>query len=141
MLNDGLKLTGKLSIAINNEVVQEIPNVVVTDGKGYVASRMKDATATAMSHMAIGTDSTAAAASDSDLGNESGRVSLTSTTVTDNEVEYVATFGAGTGTGAITEAGILNAASSGTLLCRTVFSVVNKGAADSMTITWTVTVS
>jgi hypothetical protein len=141
MLNDGLKLTGKLSIAINNEVVQEIPNVVVTDGKGYVASRMKDATATAMSHMAIGTDSTAAAASDSALGSESGRVSLTSTTVTNNEVEYVATFGAGTGTGAITEAGILNASSSGTLLCRTVFSVVNKGAADSMTITWTVTVS
>jgi hypothetical protein len=141
MLNDGLKLTGKLSIAINNEVVQEIPNVVVTDGKGYVASRMKDATATAMSHMAIGTGSTAAAASDSALGSESGRVSLTSTTVTDNEVEYVATFGAGTGTGAITEAGILNASSSGTLLCRTVFSVVNKGAADSMTITWTVTVS
>lgn len=141
MLNDGLKLTGKLSIAINNEVVQEIPNVVVTDGKGYVASRMKDATATAMSHMAIGTGSTAAAASDSALGNEAGRVSLTSTTVTDNEVAYVATFGAGTGTGAITEAGILNASSSGTLLCRTVFSVVNKGAADSMTITWTVTVS
>jgi hypothetical protein len=59
MLNDGLKLTGKLSIAINNEVVQEIPNLVVTAGKGYVASRMKDATATAMSHMAIGTGSTA----------------------------------------------------------------------------------
>ena len=76
MLNDGLKLTGKLSIAINNEVVQEIPNVVVTDGKGYVASRMKNATATAMSHMAIGTGSTAAAASDSALGSESGRVSL-----------------------------------------------------------------
>ena len=141
MLNDGLKLTGKLSIAINNEVVQEIPNVVVADGKGYVASRTKNATATAMSHMAIGTGSTAAAASDSALGSESGRVSLTSTTVTNNEVEYVATFGAGTGTGAITEAGILNASSSGTLLCRTVFSVVNKGAADSMTITWTVTVS
>lgn len=141
MLNDGLKLTGKLSIAINNEVVQEIPNLVVTTGKGYVASRMKDATATAMSHMAIGTGSTAAAASDSALGTEAGRVTLTSTTVSANEVEYVATFAAGTGTGAITEAGILNASSSGTLLCRTVFSVVNKGSADAMTITWTVTVS
>jgi len=141
MLNDGLKLTGKLKIAINGDTVQEIPNVVVSDGKDYVASRMKDATATAMSHMAIGTDSTAASSSDTALGTESGRVSLTSTTVTNNEVEYVATFGAGTGTGAITEAGILNAASSGTLLCRTVFSVVNKGASDSMTITWTVTVS
>jgi hypothetical protein len=141
MLKDGLKLTGKLKIAINGDTVQEIPNVVVTDGKEYVASRMKDATATAMSHMAIGTDSTAASASDAALGSEAGRVSLTSTTVTSNEVEYVATFGAGTGTGAITEAGILNASSSGTLLCRTVFSVVNKGSADSMTITWTVTVS
>jgi hypothetical protein len=141
MLKDGLKLTGKLKIAINGDTVQEIPNVVVTDGKEYVASRMKDATATAMSHMAIGTDSTAASASDAALGAEAGRVSLTSTTVTSNEVEYVATFGAGTGTGAITEAGILNASSSGTLLCRTVFSVVNKGSADSMTITWTVTVS
>lgn len=141
MLKDGLKLTGKLKIAINGNTVQEIPNLVVTDGKEYVASRMKDATATAMSHMAIGTGSTAAAAGNAALGNEAGRVALTSTTVTNNEVAYVATFGAGTGTGAITEAGILNASSNGTLLCRTVFSVVNKGSADSMTITWTVTVS
>jgi len=141
MINDNLKLKGRLKVAINGETVKEIDNVVVSDGKGYVASRMKDATATAMSHMAIGTDSTAASASDAALGSEAGRVSLTSTTVTSNEVEYVATFGAGTGTGAITEAGILNASSSGTLLCRTVFSVVNKGSSDSMTITWTVTVS
>ena len=141
MLKDGLKLTGKLSIAINNKIVREVPNLVVTDGKEYVASRMKDTTADAMSHMAIGTGSTAAAASNAALGAEAGRVSLASTTVTANEVEYVATFAAGTGTGAITEAGILNAGSAGDLLCRTVFSVVNKGASDSMTITWTVTVS
>jgi hypothetical protein len=56
-------------------------------------------------------------------------------------VTYVASFGAGTGTGAVTEAGILNASSGGTLLCRTEFSVVNKGANDSMSITWTITVS
>jgi hypothetical protein len=56
-------------------------------------------------------------------------------------VTYVASFGAGTGTGAVTEAGILNASSGGTLLCRTEFSVVNKGADDSMSITWTITVS
>ena len=94
-----------------------------------------------MSHMAIGTGTTAAAAGNSALGSEAGRVALTSTTVSSNAVAYVATFPAGTGTGAITEAGILNASSSGTLLCRTVFSVVNKGSADAMTITWTVTVS
>jgi len=141
MINDDLKLKGKLAISLNGEVVQEVDNLVVTAGKGYVASRMKDATATAMSHMAIGSGSTAAAASDTALGNELGRVSLTSTTVSSAVVTYVATFGAGTGTGAVTEAALLNASSSGTMLCRTVFSVVNKGSADSMTITWTVTVS
>jgi hypothetical protein len=141
MINDGLKLKGKLAIALNGEVVQEVDNLVVTAGKGYVASRMKDATATAMSHMAIGSGSTAAAAGNTALGSELGRVSLSSTAVSAAVVTYTATFAAGTGTGAVTEAALLNASSSGTMLCRTVFSVVNKGSADSMTITWTVTVS
>jgi len=145
MINDTIKVTGELKITVTkpdgNTHETVVPNIVVTDGKEYIASRMKDATATAMSHMAIGTDSTAAAAGDSTLGTEAGRVSLTSTTVTSNAVAYVATFGAGTGTGAITEAGIFNASSSGTLLCRTVFSVINKGAADTLGITWTVTVN
>ena len=139
--NDGLKLKGKLAISLNGKIIQEVDNLVVTAGKGYVASRMKDATATAMSHMAIGSGSTAAAASDTALGNQLGRVALTSTTVSNAVVTYVASFPAGTGTGAVTEAAILNASSGGTMLCRTVFSVVNKGAQDSMTVTWTVTVS
>ena len=144
--NDKSKATGKLIVEIKNDkgvVVEtrEVKNLVVDDGLEFIASRMKDATATAMSHMAIGTGSTAAAAGNTALGTEAARQALTSTTVTANAVAYVASFGAGTGTGAITEAGILNAASSGTLLCRTVFSVVNKGASDSMTITWTVTIS
>lgn len=136
-----MAMKGRLTIALNDEVVQEVDNLVVTTGKAYVASRMKDATATAMSHMAIGTGSTAAAASDTALGSESARVALTSTTVSGADITYVATFGAGTGTAAITEAAVLNASSSGTMLCRTVFAVVNKGASDSMTITWTVTAS
>lgn len=145
MINDTIKVTGELKITVTkpdgniHETV--VPNIVVTDGKEYIASRMKDATATAMSHMAIGTGTTAAAAGDSALETEAGRVALTSTTVTSNAVAYVATFAAGTGTGAITEAGILNASSSGDLLCRTVFSVINKGAADTLGITWTVTVN
>ena len=114
---------------------------MVTAGLGYIASRMKEATADAMTHMAIGTGTTAAAAGQTALVTEAARQSLTSTTVSSNTVEYVAAFAAGTGTGAITEAGVLNAASGGTMLCRTVFSVVNKGASDSMTITWTITIS
>lgn len=141
MLNSELKLTGHVSIAINDEVVQEIPNLVVTSGKGYVASRMKDTSETAMSHMAVGTSNTAAAAGQTALLNEIGRTATSSITVTNNQIVYVASFGAGSGTGALTEAGIFNASSGGTMLCRTVFAVVNKQSSDGMTITWTITAS
>lgn len=146
MIQDSIKMTGELRITVTSpdgNITQEtvVPNLVVTAGKNFIASRMKDTTASAMSHMAIGTGSTAAAAGNTALGSEAGRVALTSTTVTANAVAYVATFGAGTGTGAITEAGLFNASSSGTMLCRTVFSVINKGAADTLGITWTVTVN
>ena len=141
MLHDNFKMTGHLSISINDAVVQEVPNLVVTDGKEYVASRMKDTTKAAMSHMAIGSGSTAAAAGDSALGSQADRNALTSTTVSGSAVTYVATFAAGEGTGAITEAGLFNASSAGDMLCRTVFAVVNKGVSDSMTITWAVAVS
>jgi hypothetical protein len=141
MITEILKLTGHVTVALNGEVVQEIPNLVVTAGKGYVASRMKDTTASAMSHMAVGTGATAAAAGDTALGAEAGRVTLTSSTVSGSGITYSATFPAGTATGALTEAGITNASSSGTLLCRTVFSVVNKQASDAMTISWLVQAS
>ena len=143
MFQDGMKFSGKLTIFVNDEVVKEVDNLVVTAGKGYVASRMKDTTASAMSHMAIGTGSTAAAAGDTALGSEAARVALTSTSVSGSVVTYAATFGANVpnSAAAITEAGLFNASSGGTLLCRTVFSVVNKGTSDTMTISWAVTVS
>ena len=141
MIVDNFKLTGKLKIELNDEVVAEVPNIVVNDGKDFVASRMKDTTDAAMSHMAIGSGNTAAAAGDTALGTQLDIQSLTSTTVSTNTVTYAATFGAGDGTGAVAEAGVFNAASSGTMLCRSVFSVVNKAAGDSMTVTWVITIS
>ena len=140
MINDDLKITGHVSIALNDEVVREVPNLVVTDGKKWVADRMNNAN-TVMTHMAVGTGTTAAAAGDTTLDSESDRNALTSTTVTDNAVAYVATWAAGDATAALTEAGIFDASSGGDCLARTVFSVVNKGASDSLTITWTITVS
>ena len=139
-------MTGDLKIVLTDENgqikhEQEIKNLVVTTGKNFIASRMKDTTEDAMSHMAIGSGTTAANVADTALETSLGRVSLTSTTVTNNNVAYVAVFPAGTGTGAVTEAGLFNASSGGDMLCRTVFSVINKGAADTLGITWTVTVN
>lgn len=137
---------GVLNIVLRDEsgAVKEdvtVENLVVDTGLAYIASRMAGTSENVMSHMAVGDGTTNPAAGDTALESQLGRVALTSTTVTDNAVEYVATFGAGTGTGAVTEAGIFNASSGGTMLCRTEFAVINKGASDSMTITWTVTIS
>jgi len=142
MINDKLALTGALTIAINDVVVQETNNLVVTAGKEWVADRMANAN-TVMTHMAIGTGTTAAAAGNTALVTELDRNVLTVSggTVSANTIQYACTWAAGDGTGAITEAGIFDAATGGDMLARTVFAVVNKGAADSMTITWTITVS
>ena len=140
MLSSNINLTGQVTVSLNNNVIREINNIVVTSGKNYVADRMKN-NSTVMSHMATGTGTTAAAAGQTALVTEAGRVALASTGISGAVVTYTATFPAGTATGALTEAAVLNASSGGTMLCRTVFSAVNKGANDAMTITWTITAS
>ena len=143
-----VKATGQLNIKVTSASGQVkenivVPNLVVTVGKEWIAARMKDGGPVQMSNMAVGSGSTAAVVGNTGLEAELGRVALTTAggTVAGAVVTYEATFPAGTGTGAITEAGILNAGSGGTLLCRTVFNVVNKGNDDTLSITWTVTIS
>ena len=147
MINDSLKLKGELNIVVkdkdgNVKEQRHEKNLVVSAGLEFICSRMAGTSAGVMSHMAVGSGSTAAAAGDTDLGSLLGsREALDSTTASTNTITYVASFEAGDGTGAITEAGIFNAATAGTMLCRTVFAVVNKGADDTMSITWTITLS
>jgi hypothetical protein len=147
MINDQIYPKGQLNILLTGsdgkvKVNETVKNLVVDAGKGWIAARMTEASIPdEMSHMAVGTDNTAAAGGQTTLVTENARVALSTTTISTNTVEYVATFGAGTGTAALVEAGILNAGSGGTLLCRTVFSVVNKGADDTLTITWTITIN
>jgi len=145
-----LKMTGKLDIVVydadgNIKEQREVPNIVTTAGKTFIASRMAGTASAVMGWMEVGTGTTAAAVGDTTLQTVvSGSRTATSVsggTASTNTVVYATTFPAGTGTGALTEAGIFNASSAGTMLCRTVFSVINKGASDSMTITWTVTIN
>lgn len=145
-MNELLNATGQVSVEVygpdgNLKEKAHIPNLVVQVGRDYIASRMKDATETVMSHMSVGEDNTSPAIGNTALGTEIGRVALDSTTVNNNVVTYVATFPAGTGTGGLEEAGIFNDATAGTMLCRTTFAIVNKAAADSMVITWAITIS
>jgi len=89
-LNELFKLTGKVHVTLTNErgevIEQRATNLVVTTGKNFTASRMVGTTSGVMSHMAIGAGTTAAAASDTALGSELGRVALTASTSTNNVV-------------------------------------------------------
>lgn len=145
-LRSGVKAIGKVRIEIYGpdgrlKSCDTVPNLVVTVGLQHIADQMSDQGNAAMTHMAVGTGTTAAAASDTALVTELDRNVLDSTTQSGAGVIYVAAWAAGDGTGALTEAGIFNQASGGVMLCRTVFSVKNKGAGDSMTLTWTITFS
>ena len=151
MINDSIKITGDVNIVVRGpdgkvKDNRDIKNLVVTAGKGFIAASMLKTTSNtpaAMSHMELGTGTTAAAIGNTALETpiSASRVTLTSATNNDAVTTYVANFPAGTGTGAVTEAGIFNNSSGGTMLCRSVFSVVNKGADDTMSITWAITVS
>lgn len=145
---ENLKASGQLHVVLtgpDGQVKEDhlLKNLVVDTGLNFIVNRMKDANATVMSHMTLGTGTTAPAAGNLTLETEiaGARVALTSTNVTSNQITYIASFAAGVGTGAVTESGIFNASTSGTMLCRTVFPVVNKQSGDSMTVTWTVTVN
>lgn len=95
-----------------------------------------------MSHIAIGTGTTAAAVGQSALiaqiAIKSATYSHSSGTKT---FTLTATFSPGVGTGAITEAGVFNAASGGIMLDRVVFAVINKSSADTLNVTFTFTLS
>lgn len=145
-MNEQIKAQGKLHILLKSEdgtvlVDKTVPNLVVSVGRNFIASRIAGNATPVMSHMAVGTSATAPAIGNTTLGAEVGRVAITSGTASSSDVTYIATFGAGVGTGALVEAGLFNAASLGTMLCRTTFAVVNKGASDTLQITWTVSVT
>ena len=146
MFSEYITMKGELDIAVFNEETQtytdkrRVENLVVQVGKNFIASRMIQATDAVMSHMAIGSGTLTPASSDTTLTTEVARVAITSATIADNVVTYVALFPAGTGTGPLTEAGIFNSGATGTMLSHTTFAVVNKGANDTVSITWSITV-
>ena len=147
MINEELKLSGDVALVLkdkngNVKESREIHNLVVSSGLTFICSRMAGTSADVMSHMALGSGTTAASSGQTDLVSILGsREALDSTSASSNTITYVSSFEAGEGTGAVTEAGVFNAASSGTMLCRTVFAVVNKAADDTMSVTWTITLT
>lgn len=120
------------------------PNTIQLAGHAHVADQLSAASETAMGFMGIGTGS-GQGTGDTTLGTEINRNTLESGYPSqgaggnDYQVIYKGFWTAGTGTGAITEAGIFNmiTVDAGKMLAYQSFSVINKGASDKLTITWT----
>lgn len=151
MFIDNINAKGSLTLTLtdadgNVKSEQNVKNLVVSVGLSHLAQRAINNAVAVMSHMALGSGTVPAALGNTTLGTEAGRTALQSssnvtTNVSNDSVQFIASFGAGVATGAITEAGIFNAASAGDMLCRTVFNVVNKDANDTLTVTWKVVLS
>jgi len=147
-MKQGLNIVGHGRAVLRDELgaikeLREFDNVFTDAGDAHVADQMASTPGEdVISDMAVGTVTTTLTAGDTQLGGELDRNTLTSFTQgaggDDNKVVYVGDWAAGDGTGAITEAGIMNAhtADSGTMLCAQTFSVINKGAADTLQITY-----
>jgi hypothetical protein len=152
MDNEMIKLSGSVDVKLfgpDGQIKQQHKehNLVVTVGKTYLATWLAAASQAGkfMSYMGLGTGSTAAASGDTALTTEmSGGGYARQIGVLSNSTNVwtnTATFSPGVGTGAITEAGLFSAVTTGTMFAHQVFSAYNKQAGDTLIFTWSVTFS
>ena len=122
---------------------QTVHNLIVTAGVAAIVSRLASSPGSAVpTHGGVGTGTTAAVAGNTVLETPlSSRVALTSNTASAGVLTMVQDYAAGVSTGAITEAGIFSASTNGTMFSRAVFTVINKAAGDTLSITWTYTLT
>ena len=123
--------------------VREKENDIVNSGldwlKEFAFDSFNPTTLNRMSHIAIGTGTTAVDPTDTALQTELVREAFEGYTAGGTGVMTVeVTFAAGVGTGAITEVGVFNDDPGGEMWNRVVFSAVNKAAGDSLKVTVTV---
>jgi len=113
-------------------------NTVTTAGLAGIADQLlASPSLNKPTHMAVGTGT----GGTTSLTTELDRNALTSKTRATATVTMVGDWAAGDGTGALTEAGVFDAASAGNMWLYTTFSVVNKGASDTFSIDWDLTIS
>ncbi len=124
----------------DGELKQEVTlhNTITTSGKNGAADQiLSGPTLGKPTHMAVGSGTPGSNA----LGAEIDRNALLTKTRSGAVVTMTATWAPGDGTGALVEAGIFDASSSGNMWCSATFPVVNKSAGDTLSLSWTLTFS
>jgi hypothetical protein len=113
-------------------------NLIVDAGLELLMYVIESAVPTRPSHMAIGDDNTASAASMTALqGTEHQRVALDSTTRVGKTLSYAATLGGALGADkSVGEFGIFNDAAAGTMLARFVTAIFTLNDGGELDVTW-----
>ncbi len=144
---NGVAMKGQWTITLQSGDVERVikgPNVICTNGKEFLSSFLYSAALAASTftckYVAIGTDATAEAAAQTALGTELTRQTGVVSYVSNQMYVVTATFPSGTGTGSIVEYGLLSTATAGTMLSRTVQTLLAKGANDSLTAVLQITI-
>lgn len=146
-MQDNFKLKGTfmavLKHADGSVETRRKDNIILNAGFDFIANAIgATSRPEAMGYTAVGTGTTAAAATQTALVTELSRKAATYAHTASTKVfTFTTTFNAGQATGAITEAGICNAATGGTFLDRVTFAVINKGADDTLTTNFQFTMS
>lgn len=142
VIKDRSPIKGHFVARLNGKIVVDTWNTITELCDAQVADQMSDQGQAAIGFMSVGTGSGQGAAS-TGLATHEDRNALDSTTqgagAADNDVVYVCSWAAGDATAAITEAGIMRADDDASLMAYADFAVINKGAADTLEITWTLT--
>ena len=147
MIADRVSVTGSLDITLfdsagNVKVELREHNLVVNSGLQFICSRMVSGSDGAMSHMGVGSNSSTPTSADASLQAQVGtRASLDIANASGATVLYRGVFEASQSVGTLREAGIFNAASGGTMLCRAVFPAIEKSSDDTLVIRWTISIS
>jgi hypothetical protein len=124
--------------------VQEVHNDIYQGAQYGLVDQIADSpTIAKVGWVAVGTGVIASAPgtfATTKLTTEIARVATTTKTRTNNAVAMVATFGAGVGTGALTEIGTFDVVTANTVHIWMGASIaITKGALDTLTVTWTLT--
>ena len=127
----------------------QLSNLITNAGMAAVASRINGSGGeAAFTYIAIGTGTTAAAATDTALETEittgggaraAATASRVTTDVANDTAQLVLTYNF-TSSFAVTESGVFNDATTGVMLARQVFSAINVVNTDSLQVTWKIDV-
>lgn len=146
MTTDTIALWSNVLVVVQNAATgaelarQEHHNLVVNAGLNLIRDLLDGDAVAGLTHFAVGTGTTAVSASQTALITEVSRAAVTSRTSNAQQLVVSYYLPSGTANGnTLAEAGIFNAASTGTMFARVKLSpTIIKTASIAVTFTWTI---